>query len=181
MTYFKLSSWKLSTWPPLGREQQGRLHGLSPASCSQTHPAFQEPTWLGMPRVVKQGGCFKPAANLLAMDQMSPALAPSTRSGCDSHFRGCLSQDFIKSSLIAAARRVARPAASRSGTSVPPPRWESAACPVVPSSRISWRGWDRGWVPLPGHAGKMGAGAGLFPRKRVVEGHQVAIMEWLCP
>lgn len=61
MTYFKLSSWKISTWLPLGRERRGRPCELRLPK-TRPKPCF------------KRG--FKLAANLLAT-----ALAQSTRSG----------------------------------------------------------------------------------------------------
>lgn len=76
MTYFKLSSWKISTWLPPGRERRGWLRELCRAAprravppAPQTRPAFQEPSRLGMPQVANHGGCFKPAADLLAASQ----------------------------------------------------------------------------------------------------------------
>lgn len=85
MTYFKLSSWKISTWLPLGPERWGRLRELRRAVPRRLLP---KPVWLsrsrpglGWPQVANHGGCFKPAADLLAASQTSPALARSTRSG----------------------------------------------------------------------------------------------------
>lgn len=89
MTYFKLSSWKLSTWLPRGCERWGQLRQRAvprrAVPCrllpGKTHLAFQEPARLGMPQVANQGGCFKPATDLLATAQTSQPLARSTRSG----------------------------------------------------------------------------------------------------
>lgn len=86
MTYFKHSSWKISTWLPAGRERRGRLREPSRAVPRRLLP---KPVWLSrsqpglgwMPQVANQGGSFKPAADLLATSQPSPALAQRTRSG----------------------------------------------------------------------------------------------------
>lgn len=73
MTYFKHSSWKISTWLPAGCEQQGRLCELRRAVlCRKPVWGVQGPGWLRMPRVANRGGCFKPAAVLLAPAQPPP-------------------------------------------------------------------------------------------------------------
>ena len=75
MTYFKLSSWKISTWLPLGRERQGRLRELRRAACSQNPSGFP-----GAGPARGAAGC-KPGWLLYTSLKTSPALAQSTRSG----------------------------------------------------------------------------------------------------
>lgn len=73
MTYFKHSSWKISTWLPAGCEQQGRLRELRRAVPSpKPVRGVQGPGWLRLPRVANPGGCFKPAAVPLAPAQPPP-------------------------------------------------------------------------------------------------------------
>lgn len=73
MTYFKHSSWKISTWLPAGCEQQGRLRELRRAVPNpKPVRGVQGPGWLRLPRVANPGGCFKPAAVPLAPAQPPP-------------------------------------------------------------------------------------------------------------
>lgn len=155
MTYFKLSSWKISTWLPLGHERWGRLRELcrampccllpKPVQLSRSQPG------LGCPRLQTRVGALNlpptswPRPRRLRHWLRAPEAA-------DSFSVAAYPQDFIKSSLIAFSGRtaastpslmwlrVARPVAAWSGRSVLPPRWESATCPtgLVSAVRSPW-------------------------------------------
>lgn len=85
MTYFKLSSWKISTWLPPGRERRGWLRELcraapyrllpKPVRLSRSHPA------LGCPRLQTTVAASNLPPTSWPHPKTSPALAQSTRSG----------------------------------------------------------------------------------------------------
>lgn len=170
MTYFKLSSWKISTWLPLGHERWGRLRELcrampccllpKPVQLSRSQPG------LGCPRLQTRVAALNlPPTSWLRPRRLRHWLrAPEA---ADSFSVAAYPQDFIKSSLIAFSGRtaastpslmwlrVARPVAAWSGRSVLPPRWESATCPTGLVSAVRIPGVPSPWSKLISWGGKM--------------------------
>ena len=178
MTYFKLSSWKISTWLPRGRERRGRLHELCHAVPCRLLP---KPVWLSRSRPGL--GCPRLQTRMAALN-LPPTSWPRPRrlrhclrapEAADSFSAAAYPQDFIKSPLIAFSGRaaastppptrlrVARPVASRSSRSVPLPRWESAACPVGLVSAVQSPGVPSPWSKLISWDGRMLGQGGVSP------------------